>query len=100
PSCPMAYWGIAMSHYHGLWKNGDAIAGRQALMRAKQLTTQSAGTTAREVAYIDALAEVYREDGKSAAAHAQAFEQKMGELQAAYPNDSEAAIFHALSLDI
>ena len=100
PGCPMAYWGIAMSHYHGLWRNGDTIAGRQALIHAKQLTTQSAATTAREVAYIDALAEVYREDGKGAPAHGQAFEQKMAELQAAYPDDSEAAIFHALALDI
>ena len=23
PSCAMAQWGVAMSHYHGLWDNGD-----------------------------------------------------------------------------
>src|SRR5258707_8503548 len=57
-------------------------------------------TTARETAYIDALAEIYREDDKGMAAHGQAFEQKMGALQAAYPEDDEAAIFHALSLAI
>src|SRR5713226_8469119 len=28
PSCAMAQWGIAMSHYHGLWDNGDTPAGR------------------------------------------------------------------------
>ncbi|MGH9780932.1 MAG: hypothetical protein ACRD33_03855, partial [Candidatus Acidiferrales bacterium] len=57
-------------------------------------------TTRREIAYIDALAEIYREDGKDRFAHARAFEQKMGAVQAAYPADEEAAIFHALTLDI
>src|SRR6058998_1364715 len=26
PSCAMAQWGVAMSHYHGLWGNGDTAA--------------------------------------------------------------------------
>jgi tetratricopeptide (TPR) repeat protein len=52
------------------------------------------------MAYIDALAEVYRDDGNDAYAHGVAFEQKMAALQAAYPDDIEAAIFHALALDV
>src|SRR5581483_7656311 len=31
PQCAMAQWGIAMSHYHGLWDNGDMPAGRAAI---------------------------------------------------------------------
>jgi len=100
PKCAMAYWGIAMSHYHGLWDNGDYAAGREALRKAQQIAALSLSTTDREKAYIDALAEVYAEDGKDKTAHAQAFEQKMAALQAAYPADNEAAIFHALSLAI
>jgi tetratricopeptide (TPR) repeat protein len=100
PQCAMAHWGVAMSHYHGLWENGDTAAGRLALNQAKQIAAGNAKTTAREAGYIDALAEIYREDGKDAYAHSQAFEQKMGALQAAYPQDDEAAIFHALSLAI
>ena len=99
PHCAMAEWGIAMSHYHGLWDNGDTAAGRQAINRAKEI----AGTgkaTPRESAYIGALSEIYREDGKDMYAHSQAYEQKMGALQAAYPEDDEAAIFHALTLAI
>ena len=96
----MAQWGIAMSHYHGLWDNGDIVAGRVAIRQAQQIAASNPATTAREKAYIDALAEIYAEDGKDKTAHAQAFEQKMGALQAAYPDDSEAAIFHALSLAI
>jgi tetratricopeptide (TPR) repeat protein len=100
PHCAMAQWGVAMSHYHGLWENGDTAAGRVALNKAKQIAASNMKTTPREVAYIDALAEVYREDGKDVYAHGQAFEQKMAVLQAAYPQDDEAAIFHALTLAI
>src|ERR1700682_425136 len=34
PKCAMAKWGVAMSHYHGLWANGDMAAGREALQKA------------------------------------------------------------------
>ena len=98
--CAMAQWGVAMSHYHGLWHNGDLTAGREALHRAQEIASQNARTTARERAYIDALSEIYKEDGKGEDAHAQAFEQEMGALQASYSDDTEAAIFHALMLDV
>ncbi len=100
PSCAMAQWGVAMSHYHGLWGTGDIPAGRAALQKAQQIAASNPKTTAREIAYIDALAEIYREDGKDKAAHAQTYEQKMAALQAAHPKDTEAAIFHALALDV
>jgi tetratricopeptide (TPR) repeat protein len=100
PSCAMAQWGVAMSHYHGLWDNGDTAKGRLALNRALEIATSNGRTTAREKAYIKALAAYYSEDGKDSAAHSQAFEHNMGELVAAYPDDGEAAIFHALALSI
>ena len=100
PNCAMAYWGIAMSHYHGLWDNGDINAGRAAITRAQEIASSNSKTTPREKSYIAALTEIYREDAKEKYAHAQAFEQRMAELQAAYPDDSEAAIFHALTLAI
>jgi len=100
PQCAMADWGVAMSHYHGMWDNGDLAAGRAALEKATQVGAGNPKTTARETAYIGTLAEIYREDDKGIGVHAQALEQKMGALQAAYPEDDEAAIFHALSLAI
>ena len=100
PSCAMAQWGVAMSHYHGLWKNGDTAAGRLALKNAQQLAASNSATTNREKAYIDALSAVYQGDGKPTPSYDQTFEKKMGELQAAYPDDDEAAIFHALTLGI
>ena len=100
PGCAMASWGVAMSHYHGLWDSGDMNAGRAALHKAQETATANPATTKREKAYIDALAEIYKVDDADKAAHAKAFEHKMAELQAAYPDDTEAAIFHALTLKI
>ena len=100
PSCAMAQWGVAMSHYHGLWRNGDSAAGRLALKNAQRLAGSSPATTYREKAYIDALATVYADEGKDAPSYDRAFEKRMAVLQAAYPDDDEAAIFHALTLSI
>lgn len=100
PSCAMAQWGVAMSHYHGLWRNGDAAAGRLALKNAQRMADSNPATTGREKAYIEALSTVYAEDGKDAPSYDRTFEKRMAVLQAAYPDDDEAAIFHALTLSI
>jgi len=100
PQCAMAQWGVAMSHYHGLWQNGDQTAGRKALAKAKEVASANSATTARERAYIDTLSEVYKQDGRDALTHDQVVEQRMGALQQHYPEDNEAAIFHALALDV
>ena len=100
PACAMAHWGVAMSHYHGLWDNSDLTAGREALRKAQKVAAENSACTRREKAYIEALGEIYREDGKDLYAHAIALERAMGTLQAAHPEDTEAAIFHALTLDI
>src|SRR5205085_6567996 len=71
--CAMAYWGIAMSHYHGLWENGDTAAGREAIREAQRIAAV-ATPTPRERDYIEALTEIYREDGQDAYAHGRAFE--------------------------
>jgi tetratricopeptide (TPR) repeat protein len=98
--CAMAQWGIAMSYYNGAADIVDIADGRDALQEAQRIAVANEKTTPRERAYIDALAEIYREDGRDRVAHAQAFEQKMRAVQQAYPRDSEAAIFHALTLSI
>jgi tetratricopeptide (TPR) repeat protein len=100
PQCAMAQWGVAMSYYHGMWGNGDTAAGRLALNQAQRIAASNAKITARETAYIDALAEIYREDGKDMYAHEQVYEQKMSLVQTVNPQDDEAAIFHALSLAV
>jgi tetratricopeptide (TPR) repeat protein len=100
PHCAMAEWGVAMSHYHGLWKNGDLDAGRVALQKARELAASSPRTTARENGFVDALGEIYKQDGSDAVAHDVAYQERLSKLHAKNPDDSEAAIFYALSLDV
>ena len=100
PKCAMAQWGVAMSYYHGLWGNSRLEVGRPALRKAEELAASNKATTPREKAYIAALGEIYREDGKDLATHGRAFEEKLAALHGDHPEDQEAAIFHALALYI
>ncbi|MDP9161513.1 MAG: hypothetical protein M3O09_14940 [Acidobacteriota bacterium] len=98
--CAMAEWGVAMSHYHGLWKSGDVDAGRAAMQQALKIASQNQSTTARERGYLDALDEIYKPDGNDQSAHALSYQQRLAKLRTDYPEDTEASIFYALSLDV
>lgn len=100
PTCAMAQWGVAMANYHGLWESGDQDRGRAASTKANEVAAAAPHTTLREKGYIDAIAEIYRQDNRDNYTHAQAFEARMSALQSRFPDDIEAAIFHALSLAI
>jgi hypothetical protein len=115
--CAMAKWGEAMTYLHGLWGEYNASGGARATQEAQKLASSNPATTAREKAYIAAISEIFsdsamkmseREDNKpnsqgySEPAHAPevAYKDKMADLHRAYPDDVEATIFYALSLDI
>jgi tetratricopeptide (TPR) repeat protein len=100
PHCAMAEWGVAMSHYHGLWKNGNLDVGRAAFQRALQVATFNQSTTAREMSYIEALGEIYKQDGSDETAQSLSYQRRLATLYAENPRDNEAAIFYALSLDV
>ncbi len=98
PTCGMAYWGIAMTHWHQIWEApgpADLNAGKAALERA-----DTAGAkTQRERDYIAAIETYYRDSDKlDHRTRARAYETAMDQLQARYPEDHEAAIFYALAL--
>ncbi|MGH9776911.1 MAG: hypothetical protein ACRD5I_00720 [Candidatus Acidiferrales bacterium] len=97
PTCGMAYWGVAMSRFHLLWSKlspADAEAGQAALEKARTMVK-----TDRELAYVNALTEIFRNADKvDHLARLQAYEKAMDNLQRRYSDDTEAAIFYALSL--
>ncbi|HXE75341.1 MAG TPA: hypothetical protein VNN18_06880 [Candidatus Xenobia bacterium] len=97
PSCGMAYWGVAMSRFHPLWEKlspADIEAGQAALEKAR-----AAAKTDRELAYVNALTEIYRNADKvDHLTRLQAYEKAMDRLQREYADDTEAKIFYALSL--
>lgn len=97
PSCGMAYWGIAMTHYHALWEApgpADLRQGWAAVQKAKA----AGAKTPRERGYIAAIESFHRDyDRLDHPTRALAYEKAMQQLQATYPQDREAAIFYALA---
>ncbi len=98
PSCGMAYWGAAMTHYHPLWVPPtplDLKSGRAAVEKAKA----SGAGTERERDYIAAVEVFYKDyDKLDHLTRVLAYEKAMEQLHSRYPEDSEAAVFYALAL--
>jgi hypothetical protein len=100
PACAMTQWGIAMSR----WANPFAVGmrsaqqvqqGLEAVERARSL----AAKTERERAYIEAVANLYMDAaGRPQRTRVVAYRDAMGKLARRYTDDTEAAIFFALSL--
>jgi tetratricopeptide (TPR) repeat protein len=100
PSCAIAEWGIALSDWSnpfgvGIRGAGPLKAGQEAVERARKI---HAGTE-RERAYIDAVAQLYEKaDTIDQRTRLASYRDAMAKLAATYPADTEAAIFHALSI--
>lgn len=98
PACGMAYWGIAMTYYHQIWQApgpADLKAGAASMEKAKLVGAK----TERERDYIGAIETFYKDSDKvDHRTRALAYEKAMEQLQTRYPDDHEAAIFHALAL--
>ena len=100
PSCGMADWGIALSR----WGNPFAIAIRPPaqLQQGLDAVTQAALAgmkTPREHAYVNAVAQLYNDvDTVDQRTRVVAYRDAMAALSASNPDDTEAAIFHALAI--
>jgi hypothetical protein len=98
PSCSMAEWGIAMSHYRQLWDpptNDDLRIGLEAARAGLSMGPK----TQRERDYLGAIHDFYQNaDSESHGIRAKRYEAAMELLHGRYPQDSEAAVFYALSL--
>jgi tetratricopeptide (TPR) repeat protein len=100
PSCAMAEWGIALSRWGNPFGVGIRPAsalrlGREAVERARTIGFH----TPRERGYVDAVAHLYDSaDAGSQPARLAAYRDSMAALAAAYPDDAEAEIFHALAI--
>jgi hypothetical protein len=98
PSCSMAEWGIAMSHYHQLW-NPPAKDDLRIGLEAAQEGLSMGSKTQRERDYLAAIQAFYQNAGsESHSIRAKRYETAMESLHGRYPQDSEAAVFYALSL--
>ncbi len=98
PACAMAYWGVAMSNYHPLWApptQDELEKGAKAIAIAQSINKK----TDREAAYIDAVAQFYKDYQKADhRVRSRNFESGMEKVYTTFPDDKEAAIFYALTL--
>ena len=98
PSCGMAEWGVAMSHYRQLWDPptpSDLQIAGAAIEKAKA----AGAKTQRERDYIGAIEMIYKDAStRPYAARALDYEKAMQKIYETYPQDNEAAIFYALSV--
>jgi hypothetical protein len=98
PNCAMAYWGVAMSHFHlGLsWPApADIELGRQALTKAEAAVEKDA----REAAYITALRDLYADFKiEDSWKYFKSLADQLSKIAATYPNDLEAKVFEGLAL--
>ena len=100
PTCGLAHWGIAMSWWGNPFagaKSAKAMAeGTAAVGKAKQVGAK----TPREQDYIAAVELLFRDADKvDQRTRTLAYEKAMEQIAAKYPNDSEARLFYALSLE-
>lgn len=97
PECAMAYWGVAMSIYHGLWApptQADLIKGVKLIDVAANLPKSK-----KAEQYLEAIGAFYN-DWKSVdnQTRKERYAQKMKEMYETYPDDTEVAVFYALAL--
>jgi hypothetical protein len=100
PACAMTLWGVALSRWGNPFGVGERSAAQvqQGLAAVERARAVGAGTE-RERTYLDAIAKLYTDAPTiPQRARVEAYRDAMGALAAKYPEDMEAAIFHALSL--
>jgi tetratricopeptide (TPR) repeat protein len=100
PECGIAYWGIALSLWnnpHGPPPAPNLAPALAAIEKAKAVGAKSE----RERDYIDALAVLYTDYDKiDYRTRLQAYLKAMEALARKYPDDDEAQIFYAITLNV
>ena len=100
PTCGIAYWGIALGlldNPHNPTPAPNLPLGLAAIQKAKA----TGAKTQRERDYIDAMALMYIDYDKTThAARVQSYLKAMAALAAKYPDDDEAQIFYAITLNV
>src|SRR5580698_4178310 len=100
PECAIAYWGIALSllnNPHGAIPAPNLPLGLAAIQKAKAIGAK----TERERDYIDALALMYVDyENAAQPARVQSYLKAMEALASKYPDDDEAQIFYAITLNV
>ena len=98
PHCAMVHWGIAMSLWHQLWNHPDAKTVKKGEAEVKKAESQHSRDD-RERGYVAAVSAFYGgKKGRTYQGRADAYSKAMQAAYEHHPEDSEGAVFYALSL--
>jgi len=97
PDCAMAYWGVAMSIYHGLWAPPEKSVlekGIKLLAVAEKLPKSE-----KAAQYLEAIGAFYKDwETVDNQTRKLAYAEKMKEMYEENTDDTEVAVFYALAL--
>ena len=90
----LAYWGEAMTHYQPIWSSTNTSSGRDALRRLDSKAGDRLRRYGTEVerALVEAARELFDGGGE------RSFSESLGEAHERFPDNTEIAVFYALSL--
>jgi tetratricopeptide (TPR) repeat protein len=98
PRCAMAHWGIAMTLFYPMWPNRPTRAELQRGWEVAQKAESLRPPTERERLFVAAAAAFFQDpDSTDYWLRIRRWEQAMGKVHAAFPQDPEAAAFFALA---
>ncbi|HYN80659.1 MAG TPA: hypothetical protein VES88_04095 [Gemmatimonadaceae bacterium] len=102
PTCGIAYWGLALSAWGNPFAPGMKTAKAiETALDAVQHARTTGSRTQREKDYVAAVALLYENAGTiDQLKRLAAYRDAMSALARRYPDDTEAALFHALALAI
>ena len=99
PNCAMAYWGLAMDLLGNTLAQPPSRANAEAAWGALEKARAIGAKTQRERDWIEALSSYYRDHDKVAVdARLAAYNRAMEQITQRYPEDYEAQVFYALTL--
>ena len=100
PSCTIAYWGLGVNRllnpFGGQPAEKVLLEGQAAVDKGLAAPAK----TQRERDYVEAIAALYTHDRAPWRERVLRYEKAMEQLAQRYPEDKEAAIFHALALNV
>ncbi|MFD2564479.1 hypothetical protein [Aquimarina rubra] len=97
PDCAMAYWGVAMSIYHGLWAPPE----KSVLEKGVKLmaVAEKLPKSKKAEQYLDAIGSFYKNwESVDNQTRKLAYAQKMKDMYEENSKDTEVAVFYALAL--
>src|SRR5829696_2013206 len=99
PNCAMAYWGIAMDLLGNTLATTPSRADAQAAWEALEKARAAGAKTERERDWIEALSAYFRDHDKVPVnSRLLAYNSAMEQMVQRYPEDYEARVFYALTL--